>query len=196
MPEGLDYNAETFNANQFVDFYSILENKNLVIQGTSVPFSEKDSVLLGYQTSIDGDFSLKLSNQDGLFVNQDIYIEDRVLNKTHNLKENPYLFSTSKGTFNDRFVLRYEDKTLKNKNIEEVEKKVLITVKNKSIKIISTKENIQDVDIYDISGKVIYTKSKINEAEYKISDLPSSDQVLIIKVTSNNYVYTQKVVFQ
>lgn len=196
MPEGLDYNAETFNANQFVDFYSILENKNLVIQGTSVPFSEKDSVLLGYQTSIDGDFSLKLSNQDGLFVNHDIYIEDRVLNKTHNLKENPYLFSTSKGTFNDRFVLRYEDKTLKNKNIEEVEKKVLITVKNKSIKIISTKENIQDVDIYDISGKVIYTKSKINEAEYKISDLPSSDQVLIIKVTSNNYVYTQKVVFQ
>jgi len=196
MQEGLVYNAETFNANQFVDFYSILENKKLVIQGTSMPFSETDSVLIGYQTSVDGNFILKLDHQDGLFANQNIYIEDRVLNKTQNLKENPYLFSTTKGTFNDRFVLHYIDKKLNTKNVEAIEKTIFIGVKHKSIKIISTKENIQKIDIYDVSGKVIYTKNKIDAAEYEISNLPFSNQVLIIKITLTDYIFTQKNVFQ
>jgi hypothetical protein len=161
-----------------------------------MPFSETDSVLIGYQTSVDGNFILKLDHQDGLFANQNIYIEDRVLNKTQNLKENPYLFSTTKGTFNDRFVLHYIDKKLNTKNVEAIEKTILIGVKNKSIKIMSTKENIQKIDIYDVSGKVIYTKNKIDAAEYEISNLPFSNQVLIIKITLTDYIFTQKNVFQ
>ncbi|PWB20056.1 calcium-binding protein [Flavobacterium sp. HTF] len=196
MADISDYNAETFNANEFVNFYSILENKKLVIQGTDKIFSETDSVFLGYQTTVDGNFSLKIDDQDGLFLNQDIYIEDRFLNKIQNLKENPYLFSTTKGTFNDRFVLHYSDKALNRNNVENIGKTILIAVKNKSVKIVSPKENIQRIDIYDVSGKVIYTKNKIDQAEYQTPDLPFSNQVFIIKIALNNYTFTQKIILE
>ncbi|RYF17605.1 MAG: calcium-binding protein, partial [Flavobacteriales bacterium] len=121
----IDYNAETFNGNQFVDFYSILENRNLVIQGTNKPFSETDSVLLGYYTSINGNFSIKIDHVDGLFENQDIYIEDKVLNKMQNIKEKPYSFSTTQGRFNDRFVLHYYNRNLNTNSVKEIKNDVL-----------------------------------------------------------------------
>ncbi|MCD0470040.1 delta-60 repeat domain-containing protein [Flavobacterium sp. JAS] len=49
-----NYNAEVLSGNQFLDFYSIIENKKLVIQGRALPFSENDSIVLGYKTTVEG----------------------------------------------------------------------------------------------------------------------------------------------
>ena len=54
-----------------------------------------------------------MSNFDGLFENQDVYLEDKLLNVIHNLKIN-YEFSTEAGTFNDRFQLRFSPVALGN----------------------------------------------------------------------------------
>lgn len=43
---------------------------------------------------------------------QGIYVMDKDLNIIHDLKQKPYLFNTTVGSFNNRFVLRYGDKTL------------------------------------------------------------------------------------
>jgi hypothetical protein len=43
---------------------------------------------------------------------QNIYIEDKLLNVIHDIKASPYDFSSAVGTFNDRFVMLYTDKTL------------------------------------------------------------------------------------
>jgi hypothetical protein len=35
-------------------FYSICENKNLVIQARGLPFDDQDEIVLGYRTTIKG----------------------------------------------------------------------------------------------------------------------------------------------
>ncbi|WP_371258440.1 T9SS sorting signal type C domain-containing protein [Flavobacterium sp. Root420] len=70
-------------------------------------------------------------------------------------------------------------------------------MKDKTIKVTSAKENIKEVTIFDISGKMIYTKTKVNSSELHLSNLQSGNQVLLAKVTlENDYVVTKKVLFQ
>jgi hypothetical protein len=45
---------DSFNSNQYLDFYSICESKNLVIQARGLPFDDQDEIVLGYRTTIKG----------------------------------------------------------------------------------------------------------------------------------------------
>ncbi|KQX11474.1 hypothetical protein ASC72_20470 [Flavobacterium sp. Root420] len=94
-------------------------------------------------------------------------------------------------------MLRYTNKTLGTGDFENIENGLLISVKDKTIKVTSAKENIKEVTIFDISGKMIYTKTKVNSSELHLSNLQSGNQVLLAKVTlENDYVVTKKVLFQ
>jgi hypothetical protein len=54
----------------------------------------------------------------------------------HNLKQVPYSFTTEKGTFNDRFVLRYTDKTLGITDLETtLENQLLVSGKTNSYRL-------------------------------------------------------------
>jgi hypothetical protein len=106
------FDGESFDGNTYIDFYSINENKNLVIQGRALPFDKTDKVPLGYKTTIEGTFEISIDKVDGVLANQTVFIEDKVANVIHNLKNGAYSFSTLKGVFNDRFVLRYIDKSV------------------------------------------------------------------------------------
>jgi hypothetical protein len=106
------YDAISYDANIYVDFYSINDGRNLVIQGRAVPFVSTDEVPLGYRTTIEGTFEISISKVDGLLVNQDVFVADKTTGVFHNLKTGPYSFSTLAGRFNDRFVLVYIDKTV------------------------------------------------------------------------------------
>ncbi|MEP6931024.1 MAG: T9SS sorting signal type C domain-containing protein, partial [Flavobacterium sp.] len=192
-----NYNAESLNGNAYADFYSILENRNLVIQASKLPFQISDSIALGYNTNIEGDFSIRIDQKDGLFENLNVHIEDKTLKRTHDLKKTPYLFQTSKGVFKDRFVLRYSDSSLKNINFEKSENTVLITVRDRIVKVKATKERIQEIAVFDISGKLIYTKKRIDEFEFQLPNLQLGNQILLLKITlENNYKTTRKIIFQ
>ncbi len=115
------YDGGTFDGNEFVDFYSVNQDKNLVIQGRALPFDESDEVPLGYKTTIVGDFTIDIAQADGLLATKDIFIEDKSTQTVKNLKEGAYKFTTEAGTFNDRFVLRYTNKTLGTDNFEKPE---------------------------------------------------------------------------
>jgi hypothetical protein len=52
------------------------------------------------------------------------------------LKQSPYSFTTEKGTFNDRFVLRYTDKTLGITDLETtLENQLLVSGKTNSYRL-------------------------------------------------------------
>jgi uncharacterized delta-60 repeat protein len=172
----------TFSANKYIDFYSICDGKNLVIQAKSLPFNNKDEVILGYKTTVEGNYTIEIDEVDGLLKNQEIFILDKGNNSTHNLQESPYTFFTQKGTFNDRFVLVYTDKTLKTDSLDKVEAGVCVFVKDRQLKINSSIEDIERVAVYDISGKQLYEKKNINSNYFFISNLKGADQVVLISV--------------
>ncbi|OXG03366.1 hypothetical protein B0A63_00885 [Flavobacterium johnsoniae UW101] len=192
----IQYDAETMDANTYTDFYSINQNMSLTIQGRGLPFENSDVIPLGYKTTIAGDFTISIDHVDGLFDNQNVYLEDKTTGTVSDLKAQDYTFKTEAGTFTDRFALRYTNKTLGTGDFENVKDGLLISVKDKTIKVTSAKENIKEVNIFDITGKLIYNKKKVSNTELSISNLQSADQVLLVKVNlENNAEVTRKIVF-
>jgi hypothetical protein len=191
------FDGESFDGNSFIDFYSINDNKNLVIQGRSLPFDENDEVPLGFKSTIIGSFSISIDQVDGLMTNQDIFIEDKLTNAVTNLKTANYTFNTHAGTFNDRFVLRYANKTTLGRNdFETHSNAVLVSIKNKQLKINSTSESINQVVVYDLLGRQIYQKDKVDRNELLITDFVSTHQTLLVKtVLQSGTTVTKKVIY-
>ena len=191
-----NYDAPTIAGNSYLDFYSLNETKKLTIQGRALPFENTDLVPLGYKTTVAGDFTIGIDHGDGFFGKQEVYLEDKTTGKTINLRNENYTFSTLVGTFTDRFVLRYTGKTLGTDDLENLENSVLISVKNKTVSITCSKETIKDVTIFNVGAQLVYSKNKVNSSELQITNLHSSDQVLLVKVTlENGSTITKKVIF-
>ncbi|WP_310377773.1 T9SS sorting signal type C domain-containing protein [Flavobacterium sp.] len=187
------FDGESFDGNEFVDFYSVNQDKNLVIQGRALPFDENDQVELGFRTTINGAFTIKIDQVDGLLTNQAVFIEDKLTNTVFDLKNGNYTFNTVAGTFNDRFVLRYTNKTLSTIEIDTLENQVLVSNKNKQIKINSLVELMDKVLVYDLLGRPFYQKDKINNTELSLPNL-GSNQTLLLKITlQNGQTVTKKI---
>jgi uncharacterized delta-60 repeat protein len=189
-----NYDSETLNANQFVDFYSVNESKKFVIQGRALPFVETDSISLGYKTTIDGNFSLSIDREDGLFKSLNVFIEDKDLNLKHDLKEGPYSFNSQKGTFDNRFVLSFVNKELKTDNLDAQINKTYVYVKGQTIIVDATKNNINDISVFDILGR--YRKDKIKKTKFCIEKITPKNQILLIKITSDEgFEKIHKIIF-
>lgn len=190
------YDGDSFNGNAYIDFYSINKDKNLVVQGRALPFDDNDTVPLGYKTTIVGEFKIAIDEADGFLANKKIILEDKLLDKNQDLSEAAYTFTTEKGTFNDRFVLSYANKTLATEDFEAVENRVMITNKNKEVKISTPENQIEAVFIYDILGRQIYTKTNVDKNDLVVTTLIARDQVLIVKVImKDKSIITKKTIY-
>ena len=191
-----NYDGLTMDANKYLDFYSINEMMKLVIQGRSLPFLDTDVVPLGYRSIIEGEFTIAIEETNGDLSTHDIYLEDKLAKKVHNLKTSNYNFNTATGTFDDRFVLHYSNKSLGTVDVENTEETIFVSVKENSIKVTSARENISEVAVFDVTGRLLYNKIKINAIELQITSLQAGSQVLLVKTTlENGYNTLKKVVF-
>ncbi|UTN05090.1 T9SS sorting signal type C domain-containing protein [Flavobacterium bizetiae] len=192
-----DYDAITFNGNAYVDFYSVNETKKLTIQGRALPFDNVDKVPLGYRTTIAGNFTISIDHVEGLLNEQPVFLEDKSTGVIHDLRSSDYTFSTEIGTFTERLILRYKtDKTLGTDDFGNLENGILLSVKNKVINLMSSKEDIKEVSVFDITGKLLYNKKKVGNNELQIQNLQSGNQVLLVKITlENNFTVTKKIIF-
>jgi hypothetical protein len=191
-----NFDGQTFDSNPYIDFYSTIENKKLVIQGKALPIDELDIVPIGYRTDISGEFTINLSKVDGYFTNKPIYIEDKTTNTIRNLKDGSYTFLSEKGTFDNRFVLRYTNDNLSKTLIEKLSKDILIYKKNDCIKIKSLNKNIEEITILDLIGNQLLKKKNINSNQYTTLDLPSENQILMIKIVlENKQLIVKKIVY-
>ncbi|WP_289663704.1 Ig-like domain-containing protein [Flavobacterium panacagri] len=193
----VNFDAVSMGSNPDVDFYSINNSKKLSIQGRALPFVNSDLVPLGYMLAAAGDYTISIDHADGFFnTGQDIFLEDKTTGKITNLRLANYTFNSAAGTFNSRFVIRYTNSTLGTDDFESAENGLFVSVKSKVINVNSSTENISEVQIYNIGGQSLYTKNKIDSKELQISNLQSSNQVLLVKVTlENGAVVTKKIIF-
>lgn len=196
------YDGESFGGND-VTFYSIIPQANLTIQGRALPFDPNDTVALGFNAAKKGNYSIRIDHLDGLFDNQDIFLEDKVLNVVHDLKQKPYLFNTGVGNFNNRFVLKYSITNNKTLSVDEnsINSNVLKInyIKNSNILIINNNSldiPVQKVTLFNILGQSISTW-KIENQEQQNIQLPIknlSSGIYIAKVKTSNGELSKKIV--
>ena len=188
------FDGQTFDGNQFVDFYSIIQHRNLVIQGRALPFDESDSISLGYKTTVAGSFTISIDQVDGLFLNQPVFLEDKLDNVIVDLQRSSYTFETKIGTFNDRFILRYINKNLEVIDFEHTENNVFISFKNNVLIVKSAELKLDKIQIYNLAGQQIYLKNNLSGKYFLDSKLMANDQVLIVKIGfENGEIVTKKI---
>lgn len=191
------FDGTVFSGNE-VNFYSILKDKSLTIQGRSLPFNFDDKVPLGFLISNAGEYKIDIDEMDGFFKNLDvpIYLEDKLLNLIHDLKKEAYSFSSEKGNFNDRFVVHYTNVTLEKANFIKAKPQIIIFNINKQIRINSKEDKISGIMIFNLLGKQIYIKKNIDNNEFLIPNLVLSEQVLLLKIIlQNGEIRNEKIIF-
>lgn len=190
-----DFDAESMEANTFGDFYSTVEDKKLVIQGRAFPFEKSDEVSLGYKSSIAGDLTISIDHEDGQLITSDIFIEDTELKMIHDLKAEPYTFKTQKGNFDKRFVLKYNNATLSVIDIKDNNCQISVSVKDQIIKIDACEEVIKEIEVFDISGRLVYRKDKVQSSNFSISKIQFAHQILLLKIKlENGKTETRKII--
>lgn len=184
---GIDrgFDGENIPSGNGYDFYSVANDAKLSIQGRALPFHDSDVLQLGFTASAAGSFEIGLVDYDGLFGSQDVYLEDQLLHTIHNLKQGDYTFTTVAGAFDSRFMLRFTDSQLGTDNPLDANNQVVVYQKNSEVIIHSDRENLSEVLLFDISGRLIRTETALHTKEISI-DAGNTTAVMIIKVVLKN----------
>ncbi|GGW68293.1 putative secreted protein (Por secretion system target) [Winogradskyella epiphytica] len=169
-------------------FYSLIEGEKMAIQGKSVTFEDTDKVPLGLVVAQAGNYTIAINTLDGLFesTNQDIYLEDTYTGMIHDLRGAPYSFNSGKGTFDDRFILRYNNVTLSLPDEQALNNLLITAPGNQYIKVSSAYETIKSVSVYDVLGRNLFINNNLNQREFMLNDVPFSNGTYIVEVTLNS----------
>ena len=173
--------------------YNLIDNTEYVIQGKGLPFSNNDIVKLGLKVTEASNFEINIQQVDGLFMNQDIFVKDNYTGAIHNLKESSYYFISQVGTFNNRFELIYKKPT-KEAAISSTNA-VDVLVKNNELTIQTYQSAIANVEVYDVLGKVIFSKNGINNKQFNTNQITTTKQALFVKIQlENGEVVVKKII--
>ena len=177
------------------NFYSLIADQVMAIQGKGLPFEQEDRVPLGVKIPSNGIYKIAIAAVDGLFESgQTIYLEDKSLGVIHDLRQNPYSFTGTSGILNDRFVLRYTNETLGNEDFENNSDVLIFS--SDLINIQSFNQTIQSVTIHNVLGQLLVNELNVNSDKLEIKSLQKNKAPLIIQVTLENGIkVTKKIVF-
>ena len=180
------YDGLFINIGNPVSLYSLIDASTTVsIQGRPLPFDDSDEVPLGFYANATGIFTINLSDYDGLFTNQDIFLKDKTLNLYYNLKTAPYTFTSNSGTFNDRFVLVYKQSFLSNNQSEFNSNAIVLYKPNENLHIISGTIQMKEVKVFDSRGRLLLDKKNIDAVSTEVY-LGTTNQVLLIEITTDD----------
>lgn len=165
--------------------YSIIENKDFVIQGKGLPFDINDNVPLGFVSTTAENYSISLRDVDGIFVNQVVYIKDHLSGVTASISDVPYIFTSAEGIFNARFEIVYLPNLTTNTPILD-SNSVRVFNKNKQLQLASTKQLIEKVQVYDVMGRLLFAGNNYHRQTVDLENIPNRNQVLILKIQMEN----------
>jgi hypothetical protein len=193
------YDGESFDGNDFLDFYSINEDKNLTIQGRALPFDENDEIPLGYRIAVEGTFTIKIDETDGLLANQPVFLEDKLTNTIFDLKSGNYTFNTTAGTFDDRFVLKYTNKTLAVDAMDKEDGILVLYSKNYNTLIIHNNmmdSTVNTVTLYNTTGQKIsyWDVEDSGQTNIQIPINNMSSGIYIVKVNTTKGESSKKII--
>lgn len=182
--------------------YSLIENDNgkFAIQGKAPSdLNENETISLGFKTIIDVAtlYTLSIAQMQGDFINSNtVYLKDNLLNKTHNLSDSDYTFTSEVGEFNGRFQIVFNNNALSTDDTDLYKNKLSIIELEDNKVNFKTANNlsIKTVSIYDLLGRQLYNfKGNSASETYELSNLKSTIYVAKVEL-SNATTITKKAI--
>ncbi|WP_081979236.1 lamin tail domain-containing protein [Lacinutrix jangbogonensis] len=176
-------------------------DKVFAIQGkASGDLTLNEEVPLGIYTIIDvpTTYTISIAELEGTFFSANtIYLEDALLNTTHDLSNSDYSFTSATGEFNERFKVVFTTNTLSTDSFETMSQTLSIVEledDNVQFSIASSELTIKSVKILDLLGRTIYNfEGKESTEVYNLANISSSIYVAQIEL-SNGAVISKKAV--
>lgn len=181
------------------NLFSILGEDRLAIQGRMSPLNTEDRVSLGITAFEAGTYTLRISSVEGLFNGlQEIYLKDKLTGTVTKLSEEEYTFSSEAGDYTGRFELLYQPESILSAGAAETGK-IEVYRSGEDFVVRSLQRNIDAVDLFDLSGRLLYSVSKENgkgSTEVRVPAATLSNGVYVLKIGSEGRVTSRKVLKQ
>lgn len=157
-----------------------IDGVDYAVQGRE-PFVATDVVPLSFTADTAGSYTLAIDHVDGLFEGeQPVYLKDNVAGVTHDIKAGEYTFTSEAGTFDSRFEVVYQNALSHSQ--PALNGNAVIAYKSNGVIFIDAGAILDNVQAYDLRGRLITGKNGINK-RFTTLDCGQSGQVLILKVT-------------
>jgi len=175
-----------------VTLYAKIEGRKLAIEARP-EFEVSDVIVLGFKAGAAGTYQFNLDHMDGLFSEgQNIFLRDKLNGTITNLKEGSYIFTTDAGTFDSRFEILYSE-TL---GLPSVQKEQVIIYSNAKQLTIEAPEEIYSIQIYDVTGRLIYSQANIAAQQFTSALINTTEPVIVKIAFTNGAMVTKKTIIQ
>lgn len=196
--DGYESNYDSNRLATPVSIYSVLEDKELAIQGRSV-FNENHIIPIGFRTQVDESqfYIISLGDIEGDNLSEaTVYLKDNLLDITTNLSEENYTFTSNESNQKDRFVIVFTEEVLSNQDFNESSIVVYPNPTEDQLTIASPLSQITEVSIYDVRGRVIQTIEVNNQNNYQINTQTLESSMYFVKITTQNGSITKRIIKQ
>jgi hypothetical protein len=167
-----------------VAFYSKAASQEVVINARP-SFDVTDVIPLQFKSNVADNYTFSLNQKDGIFNGiQDVFLRDNYNNIIQNLTLGNYSFSTAAGTFTNRFDIIYQN-LLINPNPTIAGNQIIIYNKDQTTFISSGAITMDSIKIFDIQGRLLFSKPSINDTKTSLN-LNFNNQVVLFHITSQD----------
>lgn len=195
--DGFDigFDALYLKGSQAIDFYSVLDDERLTIQGLGSLTHEK-SVKIGFETQAeDVDITLEIGKVQGSLRDKEVFLMDHKSGKIHDLSTSSYSFSVQEtGVYNDRFSLLFNSSLLSLEDPEEFDP--LKVYLRSGLLIVDGNKLIRELKIYDSLGRLLEQKEPSSDYyELNLEHLTTGGLYIVELIDNEGASYTKKLVF-
>ncbi|MEL4457368.1 lamin tail domain-containing protein [Lutimonas vermicola] len=150
------YDGPRLGSKNYLSFYSVIKGYKLAIQGLP-PFQGNEKILLGFESRIPENTSLQISLDPltSWSPDTDIFLYDKLLKRSQNLKLAPYVFELKEvKNFSDRFELRFDEQRLDDLGHTPQESKIIWQLHDNNLSVsTNNKDLIRRLEIFDLNGR-------------------------------------------
>ena len=194
--DGLDVGDTPTLGDPNVGLSYLIEDQSYVIQGKPLPFEQTDEIALRLQTIVAATYTISLNDVTGMFTDDvDPILIDILTNTETNLRNGSYTFATEAGTFDARFKIVFVENYLSNNDVAANTNAVIVISKDNVLSVNAGTYTINNIDIFDIQGRKIYSKENVDASSTSISDLRAKNQIILVQIATDHGVVTKKVQF-
>ena len=193
--DGIDHAMDARSSDSSpMSMYFVINDAEYVIE--AVGFDINKRIPIGFKNATPASFKItvcEILNFDGA---ENIYIHDKVTDVYYDIKDNEYEMSLPEGVNNTRYEITFVNGSLNVPVLADDSFTVFQNNTTQTLNIANPKGiDIKSINLYDISGKLIFNKSKLGtKGNFQFSTSSISDAVYVVKIiTTNNQDFAKKV---
>jgi hypothetical protein len=182
------------------DMYWQLSDSQFVIQ--AVPDFNVDQIIpIGLAIANEGEVTIKIDALENIPETTEIYLYDNVSGNYHNMKNSEFAIPLAVGEYNNRFSLRFTDKTLGVEDNTTNDGILVLYSNNSKVLIIQNKvldTMVKEVHLFNLLGQELVKWDVENRDQTRIQ-IPIknvSSGVYIVKLKTSKGNFSKKIIIK